>query len=495
MLLRAADRHGEAPPGAAREGARHVKLLVLAAIVFALDRPADACSPGPGFMPPTNYELAATSKRIVIAKAVGANKAKDLGDSGIEVEVTAVLKGTGKVGEKLPVRGSTIGYMGASPKNDFSRARKGAYAGSCTAYDYKLGRHYLLFLVEDEDKWDTRGDPFTRVNEEVDPKDDPWTIAVKKYIEIAALPKLADRRKAFEALIARGKQAKATATDKAISDDIATHIARPTPYKSFAELDEMYRLATPDERNAIVEAIGGTGDVAARGFMKDLVAAVRAGTTPIARDIALEAIGTYYQKVADPPVLTQVAELYVALGSKAKQARWELMWLLIRRADASHVNVMERALAGADDEEAGRLVEWFAKAPSESARKNIAKRVAGAYREKWELAIGLAGLGDKDVIAWAGKLLAAPPPKGGDDRRFVATYAIAMSPLPEADALVPKVIANGGEDLVTLIQGYQKAAHANADRRLAEIAKLPKLSADAKEWLDRTIKSRASGTN
>ncbi len=58
---------------------------------------------------------------------------------------------------------------------------------------------------------------------------------------------------------------------------------------------------------------------------------------------------------------------------------------------------------------------------------------------------------------------------------------------------MPKVIANGGEDIVTLIQGYQKARHPNADRRLAEIKKLPKLSADAKEWLDRTIKSRARG--
>lgn len=470
-----------------------MRLLLVAALLVAIDRPADACSPVRTYMPPTNYELAASTKRIVIAKALSAVTAKDEDDMGIELEITSVLKGGGKVGEKIRVRGATIRYMGASPKNDFSRARKGAYAGSCTAWDYKLGRHYLLFLAEYDKKWDTRGDPFTRVNEEIDPKGDPWTVAVKKYLEIAALPKLEDRKKAFDALIAKGKQPKASATDKAIADDIATHLVRPTPYKSFAELDEMYRVAAPDERNAIVQAIGAGGDLAARGFMKDLVAAVRAGTSPIDKEFALAAVGAYYQKVSDPPVLGQIAELYVSLGSKAKQERWDVMWLLVRRADASHMNVMERALAGADDEEAGRLVEWFAKSPSEMARKNIAKRVDGNYRAKWELAIGLAGLGDKDIIVWAGKTVAAPPPKGGDDRRFVATYSIAMSPLPEADALVRRVITAGGEDLVTLIQGYQKARHPNADRRLAEIAKLPKLSADAKEWLDRTIEMRKRG--
>jgi hypothetical protein len=467
-------------------------LIVAALLVVAMQRPADACSPAPGYLPPTNYELAATTKRIVIAKAVDAISGKDPGDSEIELEITSVLKGIGKVGERIRVRGYTLRYLGASAKDSFARARKGAYAGSCTAYDYKIGKHYLLFLGEYDGKWDTRGDPFTRVNEEVEPKNDPWTIAVKKYIEIAALPKLEERKKQFDALIARGKQPKASTTDKAIGEDIAAHLVRPTPYKSFAELDEMYRVADGLTRNAIVQAIGGGGDVAARGFMKDLVAAVRAGTSSVDKEFALDAIGAYYQKVSDPPVLAQIAELYVELGSKAKQERWEVMWLLIRRADASHVKVMERALAGADDEEAGRLVEYFAKSPSETSRKNIAKRVNGAYADKWELAIGLASLGDKDVIAWAGKTIASPA-KRGDDRRFVATYAIAMSPLREGDALVPKVIANGGEDLVTLIQGYQKARHPNADRRLAEIAKLPKLSADAKEWLDRTITSRARG--
>jgi len=472
---------------------RVMRLLLVCAVLCAMDRPADACSPTRTYLPPTNYELVATTPRIVIAKAVRAivPTTKDDDDYQIELDVTSVLKGPGKVGERVFVRGSTMRYLGASKKDDFSRARKGAYAGSCTAWDYKLDKHYLVFLTEWNGQWHTRGEPFTRVNEEVDPKHDPWTIAVTTYAKIAAMPKLDDREQAFDELVARGAKPGATPTDKAIASDITWHLATPSPYKSFAELDAMYRKAVPDDRDRIVLAIGTSGDQAAKAFMKELVSSLRTGTPIVDAHVALMAIGAYYVKVSDPPTLSQIAELYVSLGTKAKQARWDVMWLLIKRADASHQGVMERALLGADDEEAGRLVEFFVKSPSDAARKEIKRRVGGRYGEHWEMAIGLAGLGDKDIITWAAKQIATKP---GDEHRWVAFYAIAMSPLPAADALVPKIVAKGGDDLNSLIQGYEKARHAKVDHRLAELGKTPKLPAEARKWLERTISARKPPT-
>src|SRR5215207_6047458 len=147
-------------------------LFVVVALVCALDRPADACTPTFTYLPPSNFELVASTPRIVIAKAVGEVKPKnqDEDDFFIDLDVTSVLKGPGKVGERVRVSGSTMRYLGASAKDDFSRPRKGAFVGSCTAWDYKLGKHYLLLLTEWRGEWHTRGEPFTRVNEEVEPK-------------------------------------------------------------------------------------------------------------------------------------------------------------------------------------------------------------------------------------------------------------------------------------------------------------------------------------
>jgi hypothetical protein len=455
-----------------------MRCLLVLVVLASLDRPADACSVVSTFIPPTNVELVATTPAIVVAKATRAVQGRDLDEHAIELTITRVIKGPLKIRTTVRVRGSTMKYRGASKPDDFSRARPGAYTGSCTAWDYKLGKHYLLFLEQYRGRWNTRGTPFTRVNEEVAPKGDAWTAVVTEYARITALPDPAARRKALDALAARG--------GKAVAADVQHHLAAATPYKSFAELDAMYRAAaTPQERNRIALAIGVGGDRAARAFMKDLVASLRAGTATIDRHIALDAIGAYYLKVSDPPVLGQIAELYVALGTAAKQARWDVMWLLIKRADASHQNVMERALAGADDEEAGRLVAWFVTSPSENARKEVRRRLGRDYSGKYELTLGLAGMGDKDVLAWAKQELAKPAAE------WVALYAIAMSPLPEADALVPAIIARGGTNLVTLIQGYEKAHHPRAEVRLRELAQR-KLEPEAQKWLARTREARAT---
>jgi len=76
------------------------------------------------------------------------------------------------------------------------------------------------------------------------------------------------------------------------------------------------------------------------------------------------------------------------------------------------------------------------------------------------------------------------------DHRWVALYAIARSPLPEADTLAGAILQRGGPDLVVLIQGYGEARHPRAERRLAELGRRTDLSAEAKQWLDRALDER-----
>ncbi len=452
-------------------------LLALGSVVLR-PAPADACSVTPTFIAPTNVELVADAERIVVATVKGAAGAEE-----VELEVTKVIKGIGlAAGDVIRVRGALIRYRGASKPGDFSRARPGAYAGSCTAWDYAVGKRYVMLLKQYGGGWDTMGVPFARVNEEAEPI---WLRAVEEYTRIAALDP-AKRRPALDALVARGKAKKASAADKAIAADVALHLVTPTPAKPFLELQRMLgKTNDAGERARIVLAIGVGGDPVAKGRMSVWVSAARQGNPPIDERILLEAIGAYFAKVPDAAALSNVAELYVAMGTRRKQDRWPLMNLLIDMADDHHKEVMTRALSGADDEEAGRIAPWFVRHPVPAALDDVRARTGKDYAQKWELALALAGMGDAKVVAWAKHRLADAP----DDDRWIALYVIARSPLKEADSIARNVIVKGGDDLTSLIQGYGEAAHPRAAARLVEIGKRS-LTGEQRKWLEQTLERR-----
>ena len=454
----------------------------LAALLAAAWRPAPAraCSVTETFMPPTNVELVAEADRIVVATVTAA-----AGLEQVELEVTRVLKGSGvAAGDSIRVRGSVLQYRGGSKPGDFSRARPGAYAGSCTAWDYKVNRSYILLLDQYGGQWDTVGTPFTRVNEELEPI---WLRAVEEYIRVGAIADASKRHTALEELVARGKKRKASAADRAIAADVDVHFRTPSPHKSFLELQRLLdKTNDSQERARIVLAIGVGGDPAARGRMGVWVAEARQGRPPVDERTLFAAVGAYFNKVPDARVLREVGELYVSLGTRRKQERWSLMNLLIDKAGDEHKAVMSRALAGADDEEAGRLATWFVQHPVKEALIDIRSRVHGDYAARWELALGLAGMGDGKVVSWAKRRIADPP----DDDRWIALYVLARSPRKDADAAARKVIKTGGEDLTSLIQGYREAHHTRADARLKEIGART-ITAEQKKWLDRTVDERA----
>jgi hypothetical protein len=463
---------------------RHLVIALVLGVVTAA-RPAAACSLTGTYIAPTNVELIAASTNVVIARATGA-----AGGEAVTFEVEQVVRGRGlKIGDVIALRGSLGHYLGASPALDFSRPRPGAFIGGCIAYDYALGRHYVLLLAPYNGGWAARGGPFTRVNEEVDGANAPWAVAVRAYARIADLASAADRRKALETLVARGTAAKATPTEKVIAADVNAHLAAATPAKSFAELEALEQAGTATHASVLL-AVGRGGDPAARAYMAKAVADLRATAT--VDQSAVEAVAAYYEDVSDPAVLGQLAAYYVDLGSQAPRARWPLMLLLIDRAGASDRAVMLQALLDANDEEASQLGAWFVRFPSAKAEQELLRRLGGSFRAggapaRFQTMFALAGMGNKAVLAWAKRELASSTTS---DDRWVAPYVIALSPLRTADALVPGIIARGGDDLVHLVEGYRDARHRHADRRLAALAKRTDLDAEAHEATLRSIEVR-----
>jgi len=477
-----------------KQAALFIAAAVVAAAVVSLPRDAGACSVTREYIAPSNYELIADSQTIVLARASSTVTAGTAdGYPGIKHEVVEVLKGTGLAkGDSIVTSGTTDRYRGRGKQSDFSRARPGAYAGSCIAYDYALGEHYLLLLELQDGHWVVSGPPFTRANEEVDASGDPWVAAVRAYVRVAALKAPAARRKQLRKLQKRGEAKKASPAHALLAGDIASHFGHASPHKSFDELEPMYDRAKGRDKNRVLVAIGTGADPAAAEFMRQLIADTRAGNSPVDDDVAALAIAKYFEKLPDAAAVESIARLYIDRGSSKQASRWPLMWTLIRTAGPRHQALMIEAYESANDEEAGRLAEWFAKHPSPRALELMWKRFDAHYKDKYETALALAGMGDKAVVDWARKRLRKGKDQDGLADRWIAVYIIGRSPLPAADKLAKKIIKAGGKDLVALIQAYIDASHALADRRLKQIARKRGVGTDAREWLGRARRQRAS---
>ncbi len=474
---------------------RHLVPVLALALLF-LPHPALPCSVVPTYVPPTNVELVVLAPVIVVALAEDEIHA-DTYEGQVEFKVTRVLRGEAPA-EKLLLRGYTRDYFGPSAKADFSQARPGAYRGGCVASDYQIGRYYLLFLINGHQLLSL---PFTRVNEEVEPSGDPWVAAVTEYVRIAVLSTPSAKAEGLRALIEAGARPGASDTARAIAADVTSHLGAATPYKLFGELKPMAEASDAKARVRALMAIGTGADPAAKAFMRALVEELSQGAPPVPWRAALTAVAAYYEKVDDPPAVSKLCALYTSIGSEHKRARWPLMWLLIHRATAAEQSCLERALEGADDEEAGRLVEWFVGHPSPPARENLRKRQGADAEKLYAITIGLAGMGDPAVVAWAkakltgaqrGAVASGGPPTTPDADRWVAAYAIAASPTREADVLAQEIMARGGEDLIYLIQGYKDARHKHVEARLKQLERQKTLGAEARRWLRRTIDERAT---
>ncbi len=125
----------------------------------------------------------ATAIRYVKAPGGNIRTLGEPGDAEIEFRVEETLRG-----ENIPSIIILNGYL--TDKDDFNDrpvpydfVRRGGRGGSCSAYEYKQGAEFLLFLKRVDSKLTIRWYALAPTNEQLRSADDPWIIWVKEQLK------------------------------------------------------------------------------------------------------------------------------------------------------------------------------------------------------------------------------------------------------------------------------------------------------------------------
>jgi hypothetical protein len=129
--------------------------------------------------------IRAAADRYVKAPAGNLRYLNEPDDAEIEFRVVETLKG-----ENVPSAVILNGYL--TEKDDFNDrpvpydfVRPGGRGGSCSAYEYKQGAEFLLFLKKKDGKLTTHWYALAPTNEQLRSADDPWVVWVKERLKSA----------------------------------------------------------------------------------------------------------------------------------------------------------------------------------------------------------------------------------------------------------------------------------------------------------------------
>ena len=446
-----------------------LKLIFTSAIFLGLLSVSSlACSYADGYLPPTKYDLVKKSDVVVLAQAISKS------GNSVNFKVLEVLKGDFRDPE----------FHGSEEHT------------SCVEYSYavevehnvppflaqklpKIYPKYVLFLQQTENGWQIWSDAADSMNEIViDPDSSAFLKTVKHFIRISSANNYEAERKELVQLrqLARtGRSPKEY--PKELIRLIDRHLTSPTPDKSYRDLVYLYAHSRNVKKREVLWALAKGNHAEAAKFFTDLL------RSPIPLNY-IGPISEYITQSKNEALLVKLGRNYPRL---AKEVRWPLMWALIKTADQKHHGMMLAALKSADKDEAGRLSEWFVRNPLKEATEIVRALVGNAYQENWELSINLSGMGDIGTLNWAREFM-----NSEHKDRWMAFYAIANSPLAEADVLAKRVIAGTDtEELVWLIQGYAESHNPNKWSRLRDIVNLKSRDPEVDQWLRRTLQSMA----
>jgi len=450
---------------------RPLSLAAAVLVLLAAAAPGWSCSLVAGAPLPTNYELVRDARAIVLARSVSwapyGDEEKDAFGGAVRFEVEEVLKGDVRL-SALTLDGH-LDFAGRGPEDDFSQARPGAYAGACSAYDYRLDHHYLIFLEWDDlnDRWVSGGPAFARLNEEVDVPDSPWVQAVRLYLKVAALRDYAREKAELHELRIRAAAGAAPKTfPKALVADIDRHFKTPTATKPPADLIDLYQHAGSDgARRDALWALADSHPPAARDLLRGLL-------LKETRDELRQPLLAYFSKVADHRVFRPLSRAWarLPLGSPGRR---DLLLALTAAAGPRDAPRLAGLLATADGDQAVVLARWFA-SPGRDPRPALALlngRPGGNPGGDRTFQDALAILGDATVVAGAEERMWSGP--GVEDHRWEDAHVIAWSPLATADAAARKIIdSRDAQRTEWLVDGYNDdSARANPRRwdRLEDI--------------------------
>lgn len=126
----------------------------------------------------------ATAIRYLKAPEGNVRQLNEPSDTEIEFRVEETLKG-----QNVPSTIILNGYL--SERDDFNDrpvpydfVRPGGRGGSCSAYEYKQGAEFLLFLKRIDGRLTIRWYALAPTNEQLHSADDPWIIWVKEQLKL-----------------------------------------------------------------------------------------------------------------------------------------------------------------------------------------------------------------------------------------------------------------------------------------------------------------------
>lgn len=209
----------------------------IGALLLLLAQPAQACSPVPGYIRPSNFELAQIAHAIVVATPVSERRPKGRnafpGTGVVTFQVREALKG--ELSGEVEVTGLQLGRTFPSSSADIRFSHPEGHAGPCNRMTMARGGTYLLFLQRAGAHYATLGFPFSRVSEDYAGPDSLWSQTVRAYLEIQRTAPPMAQLERLEALRDTLLAAR-TRADAVRADDITDHLGSISPWKPTAFL-------------------------------------------------------------------------------------------------------------------------------------------------------------------------------------------------------------------------------------------------------------------
>lgn len=216
-------------------------------VFFLLFAPAAiACSPGPGYVRPSNFELVQLADVIVVATAQARTLGRD--GEGVSFKVTRTLKGEAPTGFEMPHL--ILGNARRSDPSHIAEPNEEAYMGPCIRMTFAQGRSYVMFLERGKDgDLSQLGYPFTRVNEDYAGPNALWTRTIQTYLDLQRRFDAMEQLTQLESVM-KSKAAERARESKLLAADILDHLRSRSPYKPTRYLINAYETLERGEQLA-----------------------------------------------------------------------------------------------------------------------------------------------------------------------------------------------------------------------------------------------------
>jgi hypothetical protein len=357
-------------------------------------------------------------------------------------------------------------FKGRTTENELDAARPGAFAGGCIADDYRINHNYVLFCSRTDHGLVVTGPPFSRVNEEVDGEQSPWTRAIRLYAEVAALDDGEAEYRALQDLLQRARSGLVPAVvPPQMSHGLEEYLGSPSHYMPWKVLKAMHSSArTKAERSAVLKAIAGCDYGGDRPEMNKFLKSLLGESFD---DEDLLSVAAMASRVKEPAWVLRFLEAYTDQAEVARAIRLG--------ADGSHIPAVLARLKKLTPQGVAGLAPLLARYPSAEAKRILEEKIQeanekiqGRYDRYWYEAVGLAALGDETVVKWAIEDLRNG---GGGGCCGLHHQILASSPLEEADRQAGVWIQeNAAANVSALLQGYGDSPWPPRWERLTAIA-------------------------